>query len=151
MMRTISALGIASGALAAVALALGTTAMGQTNSSRLEVQIEASKVVVVKPKYAPRGFQDETVELSAQVKFADLDIATDEGEAALHRRISAAATAICTQLGTMYFSGSATTEQQERDACIKRAVDEAAERVKPIIAAAREDKHAEPQNGEQGD
>lgn len=141
MSRTSTFLKIASGALAALALTASGIAIGQTNSAEHEVKIDASKVVVMRHGHPRRGIHNETVHLSAQVNFADLDLATESGTAALRQRIETTASEICRQLGVLYFPGSVHQEHMDRQECVKRAVDDAMEQAKPAIAAARNSHH----------
>ncbi len=141
MSRTNASVTVASAALAAIALAIGTAALGQTSSAEKDVTVDASKIVVIRHGHPRHGIAKETVQLSEQVSFADLDLATEAGESELHRRIEATATAICKQLGALHPAGTAQGERMTRADCVKRAVDDTAEQTKQAIAAAHEGEH----------
>lgn len=141
MGRSITSVKAASGALAAIALVFGAVAAGQSNSANEGVTVEATKVMVLKHRDARSGIENETLALSERVGYSDIDIGTKVGETALHARIMTAAESVCGQLGKYFLASSAEDERQDRASCIKRAVDDATEAVRPAIAAAREADH----------
>jgi UrcA family protein len=70
------------------------------------------------------------VELSAQVKAKDLNLARPRDVARLERRIENAAQQVCTQLGTRYPWLVDSTDQADRAACVRGAVDDALSQAK---------------------
>jgi UrcA family protein len=109
-------------------------------ASAQEVKIEASKVVTVKNQHSKTGIQQETVQLSHTVSFADLDLATNTGASELKGRIQDTATQICKQLGVIYPAGTPSNESTDREACIKGAVDSAMGPASLAIASAQKGK-----------
>src|SRR6516225_5725458 len=132
MKRLIRVLGIGFAAAALIAVA--------PSASSQEVKIEASKVVTVKHQHSKSGIQQETVQLSHTVNFADVDLATNTGANELKGRIQDTATQICKQLGVIYPAGTASNENTDREACIKGAVDSAMGPASLAIASAQKGK-----------
>jgi UrcA family protein len=125
-------------------LGIGLAVMGvfavAPSASAQEVKIEASKVVTIKHQHSKTGIQQETVQLSHTVNFADLDLASATGASELKGRIQDTATQVCKQLGVFYPAGTPGNENTDRDACIKGAVDSAMGQASLAIASAQRGK-----------
>ena len=128
MLRGVVGIGLAAGGVAAVAQA----------SDAQQVKIEASKVVTIKHPRSGAGAQEETVQLSHTVHFADLDLGTNAGADELKTRIHNTATQICQQLGVIYPAGA--HEANDREACVRSAVDSAMGQATLAIASAQKGK-----------
>jgi len=124
------------------ALAAAGIAAAAPPSGNQEVKIEASKVVTIEHGHAQTGIQNETVQLSHTINFADLDLGSAAGASELKSRITNTATQICKQLGTLYPAGSPGVDTADRDACVKGAVDAAMGQARLAIASAQKAKHS---------
>jgi len=118
--------------------AMGGTALAQQTSAPAEVKVQADKVVTVKNKHSPTGIQQETVQLTHTVNYADLDLTTAAGKSELENRIHSTASLICKQLGTMYPAGSAKDESTDRAACVQHAIEQGTSQVEQAIASAQQ-------------
>src|SRR6516165_8227661 len=85
--------------------AAGAAAVAQGSDAQ-QVKIEASKVVTIKNQRSGAGPQEETVQLTHTVHFADLDLATKAGADELKSRIQNTASQVCQQLGAIYQPGA---------------------------------------------
>jgi UrcA family protein len=123
--------------IAMASIMLGALAVGQESPVR-EVRVEASKVVTI-TEHSRTGIQNETVELSRKISFADLDLLTSDGVARLEKRVRETADAVCRQLGQLYPAG-ASNERADQAACVKAAVDGGLSQAKLVIAFAKDNK-----------
>lgn len=137
----------------AILLGVGPSAMGQTPSSEHEVKVEASKVVSMRHNGVGTNIPYETVQLSRQVNFSDLNLTSESGRSELHRRISMAATTICEQLERLRPRGSIRHGKMDRAACVEGAVSQAMEAAMPSTESAHgsenESEQHESENGSQ--
>jgi UrcA family protein len=124
---------------AAIAAALAAAAMapcyadGHSSRSIPTVQVEANSF---KTESAPPWQSSDRVELSAQVKAVDLNLAHPRDVARLQRRVEKAAQLVCTQIGERYPWLVDKSDQVDKAACVRGAVDNAMSQIK-VAALAR--------------
>jgi UrcA family protein len=95
------------------------------------VDVAASRIVKEKVGTAMNLAPIYSISLSYRVSYADLDLGTKAGAAALEKRVQTAAAAACKEVRRVY------PESEPGDsACAKNAVDEAMVRVREVVAAA---------------
>ena len=108
------------------------------DDSRVSVSYDAAtgdEVVVSAPRYRERGEYGapiETVAMSRDVRFDDLDLTTDEGVRALQGRIRGTARALCRELEVMH-----PVAAPNNPPCYDAAVDDAMAQADQAIDAAR--------------
>ena len=118
--------GVAVGLLACAAT--GTDAWAQ----QLEgVNVEASRIVKETVGHSPNLAPINAISLSYRVSYADLDLGTKAGAAALEKRVQDAAMAACREITRLY--PLATPDDK---ACAGKAIDEAMVKVHEAVAAA---------------
>ena len=83
------------------------------------------------------GIPMEKVTLTHRVSYADLDLATDAGAAALEKRVRQTARTACQQLDELY-----PTESKDERECTGAAIAGASAQVTSAIAAARREASA---------
>jgi UrcA family protein len=83
------------------------------------------------------GVPMEKVTLTHRVSYADLDLATEAGAAALRKRVQETARTACKQLDELY-----PLEAKNRWECTKAATADASAQVESAIAAARREASA---------
>ncbi len=124
---------------AAVAVCIGgssVTAIAAENTQPI-VKIEARKQGTV-TVHSRAGFQGEVAQVSQQVSYRDLDLATTTGADELASRIQQAATSVCGRLGALYPSGSLVMQWEEENLCVGGAVHGAMKQAKIAIASAEQ-------------
>jgi len=127
-------------ALTAIALTVaGAAAMAQSKSDVPEVKIEASQPVITAGRSKVTGEPIQTVQITRQVSFADLDLSTSAGTKELEKRMNAAAETVCKDIQNLYPEGAFGSGAKgfRVDSCVKSAVDGAMPQMKVAIAAAR--------------
>lgn len=84
---------------------------------------------------SPRGVPVEQISITQHVSYADLDLATAAGAAALEKRVQTKADEICKKLDSFYpVVGAGTSD------CAKQAVNDAMPSLHAAIAAAEKSK-----------
>lgn len=82
---------------------LGSVAMADNSSaSAVQPSVTVTAPRIVHRSMGPSGLSVEQYSLSRRVSFADLNLDTPEGKAALHERIRASARAACQQMESLY-------------------------------------------------
>lgn len=112
--------------------ALATAGTGVAADQIEGVNVEASRIVKEQVGRAPNLAPINAISLSYRVSYADLDLATPAGAAALEKRVNDAAEAACKEIGRLY--PLATPDDLT---CTKAAVKEAMVKVKEVQAAAK--------------
>lgn len=123
---------------AAVALCLGglsAAAMAATDEQPQSVKIEASRFGNLTLRRSGSGLAEVT-QLSQQVSYADLDLATTRGAHELTSRVEQAATNVCGRLGALYPAGSLVMQWEEENLCVSGAMNGAMKQAKLAIASA---------------
>ncbi len=112
-----------------LALALAATIAGTTvDAQDVEgVTVTGSRIVKERIGRTASGIPVEAISLSYRVSYADLDVSTPAGKAALEKRIHEAATVACKQISQLY--PGATPDDV---ACAKAAVANAKPQVDKI-------------------
>lgn len=98
------------------------------------VQIEANSLKLVP---AATWQTNARVELSAQVKAADLNLAHRRDVAKLRRRVVHAAERVCAQIGDRYPALVDTDDRADDAACVQGALDNAMSQIKVAALMAR--------------
>lgn len=98
------------------------------------VQIEANSLKVVP---AAAWQTNARVELSAQVKASDLNLAHHRDVVKLRRRVEHAAKQVCAQIGDRYPSLVDTDDRADDAACVQGALDTAMPQIKVAALMAR--------------
>jgi UrcA family protein len=112
-------------------LACAGVASGASTEQIEGVDVAASRIVKERVGTAMTLAPVYSISLSYRVGYSDLDLSTKAGAGALEKRVKAAATAACKEVGRVY------PEAEPSDsACAKNAVDEAMVRVREVVAAA---------------
>ncbi len=123
-------------AITAVAFAISSAAaFAAESTASQEVKIEAGKIVTVSLGHARNGMHPEAVQLSRNVSYADLDLATPSGAAELESRIRDTANSICKQLADVA-AGNALEEARDQKACVDGATSSAMAQARRVIASA---------------
>jgi UrcA family protein len=105
---------------------------GQESNAVPELKIEAARSVTREVSY-PGGAKVETVQVTQNVSYKDLDLTKTADAAKLEERIAAAAKSTCGELDTLYpISASAMGTQ----ACIKDAKERAMTQEKVAVRLA---------------
>jgi UrcA family protein len=127
-------------AVAAAALGMtGAAAMAATSSPQ-DIDIRASKLETLTVRHSRTGIQDEVVQLSRQVSYADLDLATKQGAHELENRIHQTAAQVCDRLGSFYTDGSFFAKWEADRQCVQGAVDGAMQQAKVAVATAKQER-----------
>ena len=125
---------------AAIAAVMAAAAMApcyadsHNSTSMPTVQVEANSF---KTESAVPWQSTDRVELSAQVKAADLNLAHPRDVARLERRVEKAAQLVCTQIGARYPWLVDKSDQADEAACVRGAVDNAMSQIKVAALVAR--------------
>ena len=118
--------GVAAGLFAYSAIASG------ASPEQIEgVDVAASRIVKEQVGTAMNLAPIYSISLSYRVSYADLDLGTKAGAAALEKRVQTAAAAACKEVRRVY-----PEAEPGGSACAKNAVDEAMVRVHEVVAAA---------------
>ena len=121
-------------ATVALAFALSGAAVFAQDSSSQEVKIQSTPVVTT-DGYSRTGIQDQRMQLSRNISFADLNIATPAGADELKARVRDAANMICERLGNADPDSTAIAQQEDQNNCVNGAVDDAMTQVRRAMAA----------------
>jgi UrcA family protein len=115
-----------------IAIAALVTGVGAYAEDIEGVTVTGSRIVKDRIGRAPSGAPINAISLSYGVSYADLDLGTAAGKAALEKRISEAANAACKEIGRLH--PLATPDDA---ACARAAIDEAMVQVKKLGATAQ--------------
>ncbi|HYM35153.1 MAG TPA: UrcA family protein [Steroidobacteraceae bacterium] len=114
----------------ALGLALaGGAVVAAENVTNITIEAQRSQVVGRSALGAPI----ELVTISRHVNYADLDLVTPAGAAALEKRVGNTATELCKKLDRIYPYTAKGTESTQ--SCIKKASDDAMAQVRAAIAS----------------
>jgi UrcA family protein len=112
--------------------------LGADNPATQEVKIQGDQIITIRLSHSRTGLEPtEALQLSRNVSFADLDLATPVGADALEKRIAATASSICQRLMNTSPWGSAHDSLQERASCVYNAVAGARPKAQQAIASAK--------------
>jgi len=114
----------------------GGTAFAQ-NSDDQEVRIQGVPVVT-SDGWSRTGIQNQQVQLSQNVSYSDLDLATQSGESELKARVHNVADAICDRLGQSDEPRAAMDATAHHIQCVNSAVDGAMPHIRRAIASAEQ-------------
>lgn len=114
-------------ALSAAAIC-GASAYGQGAEG---ITVKGSRMVTENIGRSPSGVPIVEISLGYKVSYADLDLRSSDGKAALEKRIGDAARAACKEIGRLHPGA-----KPDDAGCAKAAVDEAMIKAREAIAAA---------------
>lgn len=126
---------------ATVALAVvvcGGTVFAHDNSSQVRIQGTPS---VTQDGWSPSGIQDQQEQLSENISYADLNLATSSGARELKSRARDAANSICQKLGDDDQSNLGAGALEHQIQCVNGALNEAMPRIDRAIASAEQTRH----------
>jgi UrcA family protein len=123
-------------ATVALAFALSSGAVLAQNSGSQEVQIRGTPVLVTTDRDPRTGIENQKLQLSRNISYADLNLASPAGEEELKARVRDAANTICERLGQADPDPTASAQQQDRTNCVNNAVDDAMTQVRRAQTAA---------------
>jgi UrcA family protein len=107
------------------------TASGQDSNDQ-EVRIKGQPVITTEG-WNRFGIRNQKVELSQDISYADLNLATRSGANQLKDRVRDAAKVICTKLGHYDEGRGAIASEEDQISCVNGAVDDAMVQVKRAI------------------
>jgi UrcA family protein len=123
-------------ATVALAFALSSGAVLAQNSGSQEVQSRGTPVLVTTDRDPRTGIENQKLQLSRNISYADLNLASPAGEEELKARVRDAANTICERLGQADPDPTASAQQQDRTNCVNNAVDDAMTQVRRAQTAA---------------
>jgi UrcA family protein len=123
-------------ATVALAFALSSGTVLAQNSGSQEVQIRGTPVLVTTDRDPRTGIENQKLQLSRNISYADLNLASPAGEEELKARVRDAANTICERLGQADPDPTASAQQQDRTNCVNNAVDDAMTQVRRAQTAA---------------
>lgn len=112
------------------------TAFGQDSSGQ-EVRIKGQPVVTTEG-WNRFGIRNQKVELSQDISYADLNLATRSGANELEDRVRDAARTICTKLGHYDEGRGAIAAEEDQISCVNGAVDDAMTQIRQAIESAQQ-------------
>jgi UrcA family protein len=117
-------------ALLVAGMCIGTTVLAddQVPTIKIEASVISKKVIAM----SSSGVPTEEVSVARRVSYADLDLKTYVGAAALKRRVHKAAELACKQVDDLY-----PLERPEAPSCIRQALAAANQQVEAAIADAQ--------------
>lgn len=118
--------------VAASALVLG-SAFAAEQSTLPEITVEATRPTTTVVGRSSIGAPVERIQLRHLVGYADLDLNTQSGAAALEKRVNNAAAAACNELDHLY------PEKSPDRSCARKAAAAAMSQVRAAVAAAEKD------------
>ncbi len=128
--------GAVSGAMAIGLMISSGAAFGQTGGDQ-EIRIRGMPVITSEGE-SRTGIRNQRVQLSQNVSYSDLDLATSAGERELQARVHNVADAICDRLGQADESREAINATANHIQCVNSAVDDAMPHVRRAIASAEQ-------------
>jgi UrcA family protein len=123
-------------ATVALAFALSSGAVLAQNSGSQVVQIRGTPVLVTTDRDPRTGIENQKLQLSRNISYADLNLASPAGKEELKARVRDAANTICERLGQADPDPTASAQQQDRTNCVNNAVDDAMTQVRRAQTAA---------------
>ncbi len=117
---------------AAIAAPCCAATIGSTPVPSVRIEAHSFKVVP-----AATWQSNARVELSAQVKASDLDLAHHRDVAKLRRRVEHAAQRVCAQIGDRYPALVDADDRADDAACVQGALDNAMSQIKVAALVAR--------------
>jgi UrcA family protein len=136
-MRRRKLVGSAISSAVVLGLAIASGAAFAQNGDDQEVRIQGAPVVTSEG-WSRTGIQNQQVQLSQNVSYSDLDLATPSGESELKARVHNVADAICDRLGTSDEPREAIDATANHIQCVNSAVDNAMPHIRRAIASAEE-------------
>jgi UrcA family protein len=139
MSKNIHSAQVLSAVLAAIVCAIfSSAALGEDNVVNREVKIQGDQIVTVTVGHARLGTAPaESLQLSRNVRFTDLDLTTQVGATELQNRILDTASSICQKLMNASPPGSVHEALQEKRVCVDDAFDGAMIKARQAISSAR--------------
>jgi UrcA family protein len=122
---------------AVLGLAISSGAAFAQNSDDQEVRIQGVPVVT-SAGWSRTGIQNQRVQLSQNVSYSDLDLATPSGESELEARVHNVADAICDRLGESDGLQAAIDATARHIQCVNSAVDDTMPYIRRAIASAEQ-------------
>ena len=110
------------------------------HDSGSQVRIESTPTVT-QDGWSPTGIQDQQEQMSENVSYADLNLATSSGARELKSRARDAANSICQKLGDNDPSNRGPGALEHQIQCVNGALDEAMPRINRAIASAGQTGH----------
>ena len=117
----------------AFALASG-AALAQTTDSQ-EVMIRGMPVLQTTEGHSRTGIENQRLQLSQNISYADLNLGTPAGQDELEARVRDAANSVCARLGEADPDPTVMAQQQDQTNCVNDAVDDAMTQVRQAIAS----------------
>jgi UrcA family protein len=121
----------------ALGLAISSGAVFAQNGDDQEVRIQGVPVVT-SDGWSRTGIQNQRVQLSQNVSYSDLNLATQSGESELKARVHNVADAICDRLGQSDEPRAAIDATANHIQCVNSAVDNAMPHIRRAIASAEQ-------------
>jgi UrcA family protein len=118
-------------------LAISSGAAFGQNGDDQEVRIQGVPVVTSEG-WSRTGIQNQRVQLSQNVSYSDLNLATQSGESELKARVHNVADAICDRLGQSDELQGAVGATAQHIQCVNSAVDNAMPHIRRAIASAEQ-------------
>ena len=120
-------------ATVSLAFALASGAVLGQNSGTQEVRIRGVPVLVTTDRDPRTGIENQKLQLSQNISYADLNLATPAGQDELEARVRDAANTVCERLGQADPDTTAGARQQDQTNCVNSAVDDAMTRVRRAL------------------
>ncbi len=136
-MRRRKLMGRAIPSAVALGLAISSGAVFAQNGDDQEVSIRGMPVVT-SDGWSRTGIQNQRVQLSQNVSYSDLNLATQSGESELEARVHNVADAICDRLGQSDEPRAAIDATANHIQCVNSAVDNAMPHIRRAIASAEQ-------------
>lgn len=125
-------------ATVALAFILGSGAVFAQNTGNQEVMIRGMPVVVTTDGHSRTGIENQRLQLSQNISYADLNLTSPAGEDELKARVRDAANTICQRLGQADPDPTAIAEQQDQTNCVNNAVYDAMTQVRHARASSEQ-------------
>jgi len=136
-MRRRKLIGRAISSAVALGLTISSGAAFAQNAGDQEVRIQGAPVVTSEG-WSRTGIQNQRVQLSQNVSYSDLNLATQSGASELKARVHNVADAICDRLGQSEEPRAAIDATARHIQCVNSAVDDAMPYIRRAIASAEE-------------
>lgn len=120
-----------------LALTVSAAAAFGENSDDQQVRIQGAPVVTTEG-WSRTGIQNQRVQLSHNVSYSDLDLATPSGASELKARVHGAADAVCDRLAQSDEASQTIGAEAQHIQCVNSAVDAAMVQVRRVIASAEQ-------------
>jgi UrcA family protein len=119
----------------ALAFAASSAAVFAQDSDTQQVNIQGAPMVTTQG-WARNGIRNQRVQLSQNISYADLNLATHSGASELKARVRDAASAICTKLSHFDDGRGAIEAEEDQVSCVNGAVDDAMAQIRQAIESA---------------